>query len=131
MEDPFIAVIVNHTGDYFKSFSSYSGNSWTSNIKSAKVYTKLSGARTRVTLIYQWNKHQKISVPIPEIRQFFISGFIDIDQTERIALAAEKEEKRRLESENHMIVWRKEQVQRDYDRVKSELDSLAKKLQHK
>ena len=129
MEDPFISVLINHKGEYFKSFSSYSGNTWTNDIKKAKVFTKLGGARTRVTLIYQYNKHKKISEPIPEIRHFFISGFIDIDQTERIAEDAKKEEKHRLESEKTMIIWRKEQAQRDYDKAKSELDRLARKLQ--
>jgi len=129
IEYPFVAVVKNSKDEYFKSFSYHSGNTWTTDLKKATIFTKISNAHRRVTLIHSWNKHKKNTEPIPEIRQFFISGFVDIDQTERINKAAEKEEKRRAESEKAAALWRKEQAQRDYDRAKAELDRLGKKLQ--
>jgi len=128
MEDIFVAVIKNHKNEYFKSFSYYSGNSWTPDIKKAKVYTKLGTARSRVTLIHNWNKSKKITEPLPEIRQFFISGFIDLDQSERIALLEKTQEKQRIEREKSYARLRAESAQREYDKAQAEVERLAIKL---
>jgi hypothetical protein len=129
IKDIFIAVVKNHEGLYFKSFSYYSGNSWTNDIRKAKIYTKLGVARTRVTLIVQYNKQKKITMPIPVISELIVSGFIDIDQTERVTKAFEKQVLAEKQREVKNAIWRKEQVQRDYDKAKRELDELGRKLQ--
>lgn len=124
----FIGVIINHKGEYFQSFSFHRGNSWTTDIKKAKIYTKLGTARARVTLIYSWNKRKKISEPLVEIRQFFVSGFIDLDQSERITLYEKTQEKQRIEREKINARYRAEAAQREYDKAQAELERLSIKL---
>lgn len=128
MDEIFIGVIKNHEGKYFKNLSYYVGITWCENIKDAKIFTRLSTARTRVTTLVQYSKRKRLSLHIPIITQFVIGGYVDIDQTDRINQFYEKQRKAELATLKRNAELKQQRMLQEYNDLKIKISNIENKL---
>jgi hypothetical protein len=84
--DPPLAVfwaIRNDKGEYFKTSTSTSGPRWVKDLGTARIYSKLSHAKAKVTTYA--NESWNAGKPIPDIVEFIVNDVRVIDQRDRVA----------------------------------------------
>ncbi len=117
-------VLQNSEGKFFrrKGYGGY-GDTWVEGLGTARVWTKIGGARSQVTFFA--NHYPKY--PPPKIIKLTVAATEVIDETERIAAAREKKRKQ----EERREVWAAEQrlkkAQEDLERAKENLEKEQKR----
>lgn len=98
MESLEFFVVVNSEGKYFrrKGYGG-SGDTWVTSITTARVWTKITGARATVTFFGKTYPQY----PVPKIIKMTVSKSEEIDETARVAKVIEKD---RIQRENAGII---------------------------
>jgi hypothetical protein len=106
---------------YFKASTSSRGPSWVKDLGTARIYSKLSHAKAKVTALANapWNAGK----PIPVIVEFVVNDVRVIDQKERVA---EVQAKKAREASAHDRWVHRLQVKNARDNVKNALLELAR-----
>ncbi len=113
----------NEKGQWFrrKGYGGY-GDSWVSDIKKARIYNKIGGARTTVTFFAGNYKDYKT----PDIVKFAVSAVEVINEADRVQKALNKKEKekvaqeiRKREHEIEMAKKAKKQAEEKLRKLKS------------
>jgi len=98
------------------------GNSWVEEVSNAKVYTKLSTARTQVTF---WaTKYPEFGVP--EILEIHSCEYRVMDEAERVDKAKEKIRTRKEKQEVRLAKWKLERAQKDFASAKKRLEEAVR-----
>jgi hypothetical protein len=116
-----VYIVRNQEGKYCrtKGYGGY-GSTWVDDILKAKVYTKLSGARTRVGYFANaWPQYG-----VPSIIKLTVTEVEVLDESDRVSKA--REDKRKKEATREATIQRAKlrHAQESYERAKKELDKL-------
>ena len=114
--------IRNHEGKWFraKGFSG-SGPSWVDELAKAKIYPKLSQARSRVTFFAN-NSH---GLPTPVLVELEVTKRRDIDETERIEKSRRLKEKQQAEAAERQAKHELEVAQRTLREAQEKIARLG------
>jgi hypothetical protein len=116
-----VYIVRNQEGKYCrtKGYGGY-GSTWVDDILKAKVYTKLSGARTRVGYFANaWPQYG-----VPSIIKLMVTEVEVLDEADRVAKSREDKRKKKLAREASIQRAKLRHAQESYDRAKKELDKL-------
>lgn len=118
-------VVRNSEGKYFRRKGYMgSGNTWVENIATARIWVKLSGARSVVTFFA--NSYPEY--PVPSILKMNIGSVEVLDEAERVAKAKAKKKKdletRELKSRKYAL----DTAKRQYEDAKSRYEREKKKV---
>lgn len=114
-------VVQNQEGKFFRSkgYSGY-GDTWVDNVQNAKIYTKLSQARSRVTWFY--NTYPKYG--IPNILKLGINTVEILDEKDRVLKAVNakrvREDRFHIRQAEHALKRSKDELdraQRNYEQA--------------
>ena len=112
----------NKEGNWFraKGYGGY-GKTWTCDIKQARLWAKISPARSQVTFFSnKWPKYG-----IPDIVEFSIGGFEVLDETERV----QEKQRRKIEYEKKQEIehrkWEIKRAKEKMQKAQEELDRLG------
>ena len=111
-------VVRNQEGKFFRSkgYGGY-GDTWVDDIQKAKIYPKISQARSRVTWFY--NNYPKYG--IPSIIKLGVCEMEVLDETERV----EKAHQRKLTEKDRSRI---RQAKWELDRAERELENAQQRL---
>lgn len=112
----------NKDGKYFraKGFGGY-GDTWVDDIRKAKIYPKIGQAKSRCT----WFANEYPKYGIPDVIEFSVTSAQVLDQTEQVAKAKAKKEKKIAKRQ----LWEKEynlsKARSDLERAQKEIERLS------
>ena len=112
LKDINFYVVVNSDGKYFRKKGYMgTGDTWTDKFTVARVWVKLSGARSVVTFF----ANQYPQYPTPNVLKLSIGSVEVLDESERVAKAKAKKQKdletRELRSKKHALDTAKKQFE--------------------
>lgn len=119
-----IYFVRSHDGQYFRA-KGYegSGESWVDDIKSAKMYTKISPCRRCVT--YFATKFTDI--PAPQIMRVKISGIEVVDDSVHLKKALKRQFASYEEDANRMSTFNSLLSEGKFDEARAEIEKMKKK----
>ena len=114
-----IFVVRNKEGKYFraKGYGGY-GQTWVTDIKSARLYSKLGAARSIVTFFA--SKYSEYGVP--EILRLTVTGMTVVDDKDRVTKVIKAKNKAKEEHAVRNAAHALQQAQKQYDTAKTELE---------
>lgn len=112
-------IIRNAEGKYFraKGYGGY-GETWTDDIKRARIYTRIATARARVTFFA--NSYPEF--PIPKLFKLIVTGLEEMDETERVQKTVAKKKNWKEKRELRNKKWQLEAAQREFAAAKERLE---------
>jgi hypothetical protein len=110
----------NKEGKYFRSIGFSGKSNWVDDIKKAKIYPKIGGARGRVT----WFATHYPEYGIPDIIKITASEAVVLNEAERVDKTIKKKEEKELKRQ-------KEQALRNLKTAEEELVRAVKNLENK
>lgn len=117
--------IQNKDGKWFKSrgFRNYGRTSWVDTLEEAKIYSKISQARSQVT--YWFNNYPEYG--IPKLMELQITNSVELNETERVKKSISKIEKKEIEYKIRADKWKKENAERKLREAQKELNKFNNK----
>lgn len=118
-------VVQNSDGAFFrrKGYGG-SGETWVKTLSTARVWTKIGGARSTVTFF----ANHYPNYPVPKIIKMTVAATEIIDENDRIEKAKAKRAKQERESELRESKRRMEEAQRDLQKAQERYDREQRKL---
>lgn len=114
--------VQNHVGDFFraKGFGGY-GLSWVKEISSAKIYTKLSQARSRVTY---FNNNNPDNLPSCKIIVLSVTDSQVLDETDRIVKVKKDKELSAVNKKKNLALDKLNKAKKELEEAEEELKKL-------
>lgn len=111
-------------GKYFRSVG-YSGRSnWVDDIKKAKIYPKIGGARGRVT----WFATHFPTYGVPEIIKITANEAVILDEGKRVETTIKKKEEKELKRQKQQALRNLKAAEADFARAAKNLENRKKEI---
>lgn len=107
-------------GKYFRSVG-YSGRSnWVDDIKKAKIYPKIGGARRRVT----WFAKNYPEYGVPDIIKITANQAVILNEAERVDKAIKSKEEKELKRQKEQAKIKLKAAEREFEKASENLRNL-------
>jgi len=118
-------VVQNQSGQYFraKGYGGY-GDTWVSDIKKAKIYTKIGTARGRVS----WFANNYPAYGVPKILKLQVYLADSIDETARVQKQKKNKEIAELSAKKRRSEQERERLLQQEKEIKAKLERLEKDI---
>lgn len=117
-------VVQNSEGKFFrrKGYGGH-GDTWVDGLATARVWTKISGARSIVTFF----ANHYLNYPPPKIVKLTVAATEIIDETERIAAARAKKQKKLERREIWLAEQNLKKAKEEFNRAKEKYEQEQKR----
>ena len=121
MVDLEFFAVRNREGKWFRA-KGYGGSglTWVDDIKKARIYQKLGGARAIVS--YFANQHPTYGIPV--IVKMTVTAVEEIDETVRVEKQRLKKREAEAKARERQAKWELERAKQDYENAKRRIDRL-------
>lgn len=116
-----VYAIRNYDGKWFRANgqSGY-GDTWVDDLVKAKLYPRISQARSRVTYFANANRE----LPVPQLVEFVVTEMRVMDEAARVDNARKQKDLREVQRQRADARWALENAQRDLARAQEKIDRL-------
>lgn len=111
-------------GKYFRSVGFSGRNNWVDDIKKAKIYPKIGGARGRVT----WFAKNYPEYGVPDIIKITANEAVVLNEAERVDKTIKKKEEKELKRQRECAKRNLKAAEEELTRASKKLEKLKKEV---